>query len=107
MNLKGDDHKNRGYDYTQRAYIIDTKKQGVNIELEFDVNIENPLFNLALVVNNWGGEEVALSLNGKDIAKGKDFRTGTEYDAEGNLKLIVWIKHKAKSKTRVLLSSVE
>jgi len=57
-------------------------------------------------VNNWGGQEVALRLNEKDIASGKDFRTGIEYDVEGNMKLVIWIKHKAKNSTRVTLTPV-
>jgi hypothetical protein len=94
------------YDYTERAYILDMQDQEAAIELEFNASDNNPLFNLALVVNNWGGQEVSLSLNGKNIALGKDFRTGIEYDVEGNMKLIVWIRHKAQNKTSVRLSPV-
>jgi hypothetical protein len=107
MKLLGDGYTNRGYDYTERAYILDTKNQEASIELEFNASNSNPLYNLALVVNNWSGEDVALSLNDKEIAKGKDFRTGIEYDVEGNMKLIVWIKYQAKHKTRVSLSPLK
>jgi hypothetical protein len=104
MKVHGDGFTNKGYDYTERAYILDTKDQEATIELEFNASQKNPLYNLALVVNNWGGQEVALSINEKNIAKGKDFRTGIEYDVEGNMKLVVWIKHKAKYKTRLSIS---
>jgi len=97
---------NRGYDYTERAYMLDTKDQDADIEMEFDASNNNPLYNLALVVNNWGGKDVRLRLNDREIAKGKDFRTGIEYDVEGNMKLVVWIKHKAQNKTMVRLSPV-
>jgi hypothetical protein len=107
MNLKGDDYENLGYDYTQRAYILVAKNQGANIELEFDATAEKPLFNLALVVNDWGGEETALKLNENYVPKGKDFRTGIEYDAEGNMKLVVWIKHKSHDKTWISLTPVK
>ena len=106
MNLIGDGFTSRGYDYTERAYVLDTKDQEASIELEFDASDHNPLYNLALVVNNWGGQELALRLNEKDIASGKDFRTGIEYDVEGNMKLVIWIKHKAKNSTRVTLTPV-
>jgi hypothetical protein len=105
MMLKGDSYINRGYDYTERAYILDTKEQGEDIELEFKATKDHPLYNLALVVNNWGGEDVRLTLNDKNIAEGRDFRTGIEYDVEGTMKLLVWIKHKAQNKTMVRLST--
>jgi len=104
MKVLGDGFTNRGYDYTERAYILDTEDQEANIKLEFNASNDKPLFNLALVVNNWGGGEVSLQLNEKDIKKGKNFRTGIEYDVEGNKKLLVWIKHKAKTKTKVSLN---
>jgi hypothetical protein len=104
MKVLGEGFTNRGYDYTERAYILDTEDQEANIKLEFNASNDKPLFNLALVVNNWGGGEVSLQLNEKDIASGKDFRTGIEYDVEGNMKLLVWIKHKAKAKTKVSLT---
>jgi len=104
MKVLGDGFTNRGYDYTERAYILDTEDQEANIKLEFNASNDKPLFNLALVVNNWGGGEVSLRLNEKDIKKGKNFRTGIEYDVEGNKKLLVWIKHKAKTKTKVSLN---
>jgi len=104
MILMGESYSNMGYDLTERAYIVNTKEQGEDLEMEIMASKDNPLYNLAIVVNNWGGEEVNLNLNNKHIAKGTDFRTGIEYDVEGNMKLIVWIKHKAQNKTTVRLS---
>lgn len=101
MSLTGDDYINNGYDYTQRAYILETINQGTDIKLEFEASNNNPIYNLAIVVNNWGGEEVSLKLNDKDITKGKDFRTGIEYDVEGKMKLIIWIKLKSHERTSV------
>jgi hypothetical protein len=106
MKVLGNGYIYKGYDHTERAYILDSKDQATALELEFNASENNPLYNLVLVVNNWGGEEVTLRVNEKDIAKGKDFRTGIEYDVEGNMKLIIWIKHKAKNKTRISLSPV-
>lgn len=104
MSLKHQNYVNLGFDYTQRAYILDTKIGGSNIELEFDASPNNPLFNIAIVVNKWDGEGVNLILNEEHIVKGERFRTGFEYDVQGNLKLIVWIKHEAKEKTKIILS---
>ena len=104
MSLKYQNYENLGFDYTQRAYILNTKTGGDNIELEFDASPNNPLFNIAIVVKNWDGEGINLILNDEHIIKGEHFRTGFEYDVQGNRNLIVWIKHKAKEKTKIILS---
>ncbi|MHC4131359.1 MAG: LamG domain-containing protein [Planctomycetota bacterium] len=106
MNVKGDADA-EGYDYTQRAYVLNAEKEGIKLELEFEASEEEPLENLALVVNNWGGSNVALKLNGKEVRRGKDFRYGIEYDVEGNGKLIVFAKVEAKDTTKVTLSPVD
>jgi hypothetical protein len=106
MNVKGDAQLH-GYDYTQRAYILDADKEGAKLELEFEASEEEPLFNLSLVVNNWGGSDAALELNGKEIPRGRDFRYGIEYDVEGNGNFIVFVKVKAKDTTKVMLSPMD
>jgi len=95
MKISGSETKNEGYDYTQRAYIIDAQNRNAPLELEFDAGKDSPLFNLALVVKNWGGGDVGLELDGIKMSRGKSFRYGLEYDVEGNKKLIVWMKIKA------------
>jgi hypothetical protein len=99
--------QSQGYDYTQRAYILDAEKEGTKLEMEFEASEEEPLFNLALVVNNWGGSDVALKLNDKEIPRGKDFRYGIEYDVEGSGKLVVFTKVKSTDTARVTLSPVD
>jgi hypothetical protein len=86
---------------------MDAEKEGAKLELEFEASEEEPLFNLALVVNKWGDSDVALKLNGKEISRGKDFRYGIEYDVEGNGNLIVFAKVKAKNTTKVTLDSMD
>ena len=102
MKVKGN-AASQGYDYTQRAYILNIKKQGSKLDLEFEASEEKPLVNLTIVANNWGVRPVSLKLNGKAVPKGKDFRYGIEYDAEGNGTLIVFSKIKAKDTTNVAL----
>jgi len=101
MTVAGSAYENGGYDYTQRAYILDTKRQGRSLDLTFDASDASPLVNLALVVNNWGDSDAALKIDGKDVPRGKGFRYGIEYDVEGNAHLIVWIKKRAKQSTKV------
>jgi hypothetical protein len=106
MKVKGN-AQSQGYDYTQRAYILDAEKEGTKLEMEFEASEEEPLENLAIVVNNWGGSDVALELNGKEVPRGKDFRYGIEYDVEGSGKLVVFTKVKSTDTARVTLSPVD
>jgi len=107
MKVEGSAYKSDGYDYTQRAYIIQTQQQGKPLSLEFAASEESPLFNLALVVKNWGESGASLKLNGREVPRGRDFRYGIEYDVEGNAHLIVFVKVKAKETTNVTLRPVE
>jgi hypothetical protein len=104
MKVSGSAYQNDGYDYTQRAYLLKAKRQGAMLDAEFAASREKPLVNLALVVDNWGPNDPALKINGKEVSRGKDFRYGIEYDVEGNTKLIVWLKIKAEGKTKISLT---
>jgi hypothetical protein len=106
MNVKGK-AQSQGYDYTQRAYILNAEKEGSKLELEFEASEEEPLENLVVVVNNWGGGDAALKLNGKEVRRGKDFRYGIEYDVEGNGNLIIFAKVEAEDTTEVTLNPVD
>jgi len=49
------------------------------------------VLNPALVVKNWGDANVKLTLNGKTILRGKNFRYGHRQTLDGT-DLVVWIK---------------
>jgi hypothetical protein len=104
MTVAGSAYENGGYDYTQRAYILNAKREGRGLDLTFDASEKSPLVNLALVVNNWGGSDAALKIDGEEVPRGKDFRYGIEYDVEGNAHLMVWIKKSAKQPTKISIS---
>lgn len=102
----GDAYESKGYDYTQRAYLFDTKSSGKTVDLTFDASDDSPLVNLAIIVGNWGGEDVDLKINNKPILRGKSFRYDFEYDVEGKLSLVVWLKVKSASETGITLTPV-
>jgi hypothetical protein len=95
------------YDYTQRAYTLHTKNPGSALDLTFAASDESPLVNLALVVDDFGGSDVALEIDGQDVPRGKDFRYDHEYDVDGDAKLVVFIKKRATRTTRIRLTPVE
>ena len=59
--------------------------------------------NPALVIKMWDGSDVRLTVDGREIPRGKDFRYGVEYTVTGDADLIVWIRHKSSSPVKVAL----
>lgn len=107
ITFKGSAFTSEGYDYTQRAYIIKAAKEAKSLTLKFTASRRSPLFNLALVVKDWGPSKVTLMINDQQIARGKAFRYGIEYDVEGNPSFITWMKIRAKQDTEISLRAHE
>jgi len=107
LTTQGSAFTSAGYDYTQRAYVLEARKEAKSLNIEFAASPRSPLFNLALVVKGWGPSKLRLKLNERDIARGKAFRYDVEYDVEGNPSLIAWIKTKARKETTISLTVVE
>jgi hypothetical protein len=82
---------------SEKAYHIDVIKPSVSFKI--NASKESPLVNPAFVLKNWKSPNVKLTIDGKIINRGKDFRYGMEYDVEGNPQLIVWIKYQSEKKT--------
>lgn len=94
------------YDYTQRAYLISAKENMKNIRFTLDGSTESPIVNPAFLIKNWAKSEIRLTIDGKNINRGKDFRHSVEYDVEGNPTLIVWIKYQADKQVAFELTSI-
>jgi len=81
-----------GYDYTERVYKLTAKEDTGQIDFSIYASEESPLYNLALDISNWMGNEPRLFINDEEIKPGHQFRSGIEYDVEGNARLIVFIE---------------
>jgi hypothetical protein len=92
LKRAGGAYKSEGYDPTQLAYVLVCKNPGKNSKIKFKLaaSKESPVINPALVVKNWGRDDVSLRINGKRIQEGTGFRYGHEYGVTGT-NLIVWI----------------
>jgi len=100
--LKGD-FKSKGYDFTQRAYILDcSNKDAQSLELELLTNSESPLVNACFVINGWEKDNVTLQMDGKELMSGKDYRIGKRRDLERE-DLIVWVEKKSEASARILI----
>jgi hypothetical protein len=85
-----------GFDRGQRCYVLNHKPgaTGDTLALRIMASEDAPVYNPALVVNNWDKDSLTLTLNGKEIQRGKDFRIGVHHSLEDS-KVMIWIKTQA------------
>jgi hypothetical protein len=89
------------YDYTQRAYLVNAKGSKNNIRFSLNGTKESPVLNPAFVITNWVNSDILLTIDGKSISRGKDFRYSVEYDVEGKPSVIVWIKYQSEKQIKI------
>ena len=96
LKLDCDGFTSFGYDPAQRAYFLSSKQSKKQLPLKFELEAaeQSTVVNPAFVIKNWGDAEVKLKLDGKEIPKGKTFRTGHLPTLEGK-NLVVWIECEA------------
>ncbi len=98
LKLETTDIKYDGYDYTQKAYLIDAEGNSKRIRFALNGSEDSPIVNPVFLIRNCGKTDISLKINNKMISRGKDFRYDVEYDAEGNPTLITWIKYTSQNK---------
>jgi hypothetical protein len=105
--LKIDDAgwKNKGYDYTQRAYVLETNASPGSIDITLEASKTSPVVNPAFVLENWSAGNLSLELDGKSIPEGKTFRYGVEYNVNGNPVMVIWIKYQTEKPVKIILKS--
>ena len=101
VSIRTDGFQNEGFSVAERAFIL-TRTAG-NAAAELDVSIaasaDSPLVNPAFVVENWDGENVVVTLDGKPVPPGDACRVGFRETPTGK-DLILWLKMTAESPTR-------
>lgn len=90
--IQGAGFEGGGFDKSERAYVITRKdaKAG-SFEFTLDATADSPIVNPAIVVKNWGNRPATLSIDGREIPRGKDFRFGHNKTLDGT-DLVVWVK---------------
>jgi hypothetical protein len=85
----------RGYDRGQRAFVLSRSGRSAGaLKIKVAASKDSPVYNPALVIRGWGISGAALSIEGKEVARGRGFRVGHRHGLE-NSDLIVWIDHEA------------
>jgi hypothetical protein len=78
----------KGYDKSQRAYVIDTK--GTDISFTLNGAEESPIHNPCFVIEEWG-HLASIKVDGETISNNKKIRQGLVRNTDGKQQLIVWI----------------
>ncbi len=91
LKIADDSFISEGYNFRERAYIVNCKRPGSEFVCEFVASEKSPLFNPAFIIKNWGESDAELKINGQTVKRGKDFRFGHSYRLKGS-DLIVWVK---------------
>ena len=93
MRITSDAYAGGTYDQSERAYIIEKRNPANSTPCSFtmEASKESPLLNPAIIIKNWGKQLSQLSVNGRTIKHGKDFRQGIRKGPFGE-DLIIWIR---------------
>lgn len=79
------------YDQGQRAYFVNGI--GGNLALKIDASEDSPLYNACFIVSDWGDDKKAkVTVNGKELREGSEFRQGTAFGTDGEMKKILWLE---------------
>jgi len=93
-----------GYEKRERAYKFTRQDDAMSFKIL--ATNEKPVSNLALVISNWKSnkaDDISLTLNGKVLIPGKDFRKGIETDTDGKNELVLWLEYSSNDTTTFLI----
>jgi len=95
-----------GYSRDDRAYHLHRLVAGGSgLEFSLQASHQLPVVNPAFVIEGWGGGRASLTLNGKPLAEGKDFRVGHIERLEGTA-LVVWVRAPLVHPATIRLASI-
>jgi hypothetical protein len=65
---------------------------------------QSPVYNPALIIENWGDRKVQVTCNGKALKEGSGFRQGLVEKLEGTT-LVIWIAKETNRPCTVEISA--
>lgn len=105
VTLSGTNFTNDGYSRDDRAYHLRKSSPGnAKLELKIQASDASPVVNPAFVIDDWGNDVPSLTLNGKAVAEGKDFRVGYLDRLDGT-SMVVWIRGELSKPATLTLTS--
>lgn len=102
--LKGN-CKSAGYDPSEGAYQLSSAAPDP-VKLTLKASMDSPTVNPAFVIKGWGRSDISLSIDGKPIPRGPDFRYGfRKTDTVSDL--IIWVKKQSTKPVTFEIKPVE
>ena len=107
LELIGTGFQSKGYDPTQRAFVIlrESDRPSAKLKLLLKATSDSPLVNPAFVLKNWGDSEPKLTFDGKAVAPGEKLRYGFVRQLEGT-DLVVWLAAESTHSSTMELTAV-
>jgi len=108
MKILSDAFRGGTYDQAERAYLVEKSEPGnpAPLKIELEASVDSPLLNPAIIIKNWGKQVATLSLNGKKIPNGEDFRQGIRTGPLGE-DLIIWVRLESQKPVSISLEPAE
>jgi hypothetical protein len=91
------------YNAAQKAYEIVPGGQVDQIRFTLRADRESPIINPAFVIEGWGRKDALLTVNGKEIPRGKEFRYGFR-DRLDAVDLVSWVRFESEKETTFTIS---
>jgi hypothetical protein len=97
-----------GYEKRERAY----KFTGQADEMSFKISAtdEKPVENIALIINNWrtsNTDNLSLTLNGKLLTSGREYKKGIEIGTDGKYVLVLWLEYSSDRECNIMIGQVK
>jgi hypothetical protein len=108
LEFVGPGFQSQGYDPTQRAFVVvrESGSPASGFRFLLKASNESPLVNPAFVIKNWGDAEPKLTIDGKPVVRGANYRYGFVPHMEGS-DLVVWLAMESTKPSRVEFSAVK
>jgi hypothetical protein len=95
----------KGYDPSQRAYVLTATSKPVSFTLNGTQN--TPIHHPCFVVEHWDSNTASqVTINGKALLPGKSFRQGIVRDSQGRQCMIVWLDLESSAAAELGIAAV-
>jgi hypothetical protein len=106
MLVSGTGARSKGFDPTQRAFVVerDETARAAALNITLQASSDSPVVNPAIVIENWDGD-VRIRVNGKPMARGKSLRVGFAHRLQGG-DLIIWLQTEQREPLHIDLEPI-
>ncbi len=93
----------KGFLKAERAYQL--VKENGRIKFSIAASEKQPLFNPVFSIGNWAETKnnFTLTLNGKRLKEGTDYKEGIEVDTDASTRMVIWLKLETASPVEVMI----